>query len=81
MVLVSSDDAHRHRWPLGIVESTHLSDDGLVRSATIRTTGGVILRDVRKICLLEAAEEDKLCGSTPSTDSVRNIRRDSIAPG
>ena len=49
-------DAPRGHWPKAIVEEVYPDRDGLVRRARLRTASTTLLRDVRKICLLEAAE-------------------------
>jgi hypothetical protein len=36
LVLVKEKNANRSSWPIGVVETTHPSHDGVVRSATVR---------------------------------------------
>ncbi|GAA52624.1 hypothetical protein CLF_108470 [Clonorchis sinensis] len=56
LVLVSGEDLPREKWPLGIVDSCEASPDGLVRTLHVRTAGGVLKRDIRKVCLLEGRD-------------------------
>ena len=56
VVLVIGEHSQRGQWPKGLVEETYSGGDGFVRSARVRTAGGSVVRDVRKFCLLEAAD-------------------------
>ena len=53
VVLIVNESTPRSRWPLGVIEQAQLSQDGFVRSVTIRTKEGIVERDIRKVCLLE----------------------------
>ena len=53
VVLLAADDAPRGYWPLGVVQAVHPSEDGVVRSASVRTATGTYKRPCTKICLLE----------------------------
>ena len=55
-MLVIGEHSQRGQWPKGLVEETYSGGDGFVRSARVRTAGGSVVRDVRKLCLLEAAD-------------------------
>ena len=56
IVLIVNYDAPRGHWSKAIVEEVYPDRDGLVRRARLCTASTTLLRDVRKICLLEAAE-------------------------
>ena len=56
IVLVIDDGQKRDAWPKARVEEVFPGKDGHVRSARIRTMTSSLVRDVRKLCLLEAAE-------------------------
>ena len=56
MVMISSESTSRGVWPLGIVEEVFRDADGLVRTADVKTAKGVLRRDVRKLCFLEAVD-------------------------
>ena len=57
MVLVADESTTRDKWPKGIVEETFADKDGLVRSVRLRTAKSPsLLRDIRKLCLLEAVD-------------------------
>ena len=58
IVLVVSENCPREHWPLGIIEDCHVDSDGAVRTVKVRTRDNILLRDVRKICLLEGFEEE-----------------------
>ncbi|XP_071476662.1 uncharacterized protein [Diadema antillarum] len=47
----------RNKWPMGRVTETHVGGDGLVRSANVKTSGGVMTRPISKLCLLECVEK------------------------
>ena len=53
VVLLVADDAPRGYWPLGVVQQVHTSEDGVVRSASVRTATGTYTRPCTKLCLLE----------------------------
>lgn len=55
LVLLSEINAPRSAWPKGVVEETYPDRHGLVRKVKVRTGISSFLRDVRKVCLLEAA--------------------------
>ena len=56
VVLIVNNDTPRKTWSLGVVEKAAPSDDGLVRSVMVRTSNGMLHRDVRKLCLLEGCD-------------------------
>ncbi|CAH8613476.1 unnamed protein product [Schistosoma rodhaini] len=56
LVLIIGDTYTRNNWLKGLVVSINPGEDGLVRQAKIRTSRGIIIRDIRKICLLEGAD-------------------------
>ena len=66
LVLIQDRDAPRHRWKLGLVELAQPNAiDGLVRKVRIRQAKGQPLdRDVRYICLLEAAGDTAVAPPT-----------------
>ena len=57
LVLIKDKDAPRYQWRLGLVTEVHPSKkDGLIRTVTVRQAHGQpLIRDVRYLCLLEAA--------------------------
>lgn len=56
IVLMVEKDTPRGRWPLAIVVAVHPSEDGFVRSCTVRCGKSVYDRPIHKLCLLEQAE-------------------------
>ena len=56
LVLVYDEHTRRGMWPKAIVEETFPGPDGRVRVARVRTVNNTFKRDVRKLCLLEAAD-------------------------
>ena len=55
VVLLTTDKA-RLDWPRAVVVEVHPSSDGVIRTATVRTSNGTLFqRDVRKLVLLEPA--------------------------
>ena len=59
LVLVLERPLPRHQWPVARVTAVHPGQDGLVRSARIRTTDSELLRPVTKLYLLEEAAYDR----------------------
>ena len=60
MVIIADGLLPRNVWPKGIVERTYVGPDNIVRSAEVRTKGGVFRRPVRRLIVLtkEAGSED-----------------------
>ena len=57
LVMVMSENIGSVNWPMGIVTEVFTQDDGLVRDVTMKTSKGLFRRDVRKLCLLEGADD------------------------
>ncbi|CAH8485099.1 unnamed protein product [Dicrocoelium dendriticum] len=74
LVLVCDLRTSRGLWPKGVVEQVIKSKDQLVRQALVRTSKGILRRDVRQLCLLEAYQEEE-------NDAVEAIVRDRKPPG
>ena len=58
-MLLAEDKLVRNRWPMGRVVEVFTGEDEGVRSAKVKTAGGVFHRPVTKICLLEETTNDK----------------------
>ena len=56
LVLLVNERCPRGAWPKAIVEKVFPGSDGVVREVLVRTANSSYLRDVRKLCLLEATE-------------------------
>lgn len=56
LVLVNNVNTPRNMWPLGLIIETYMGQDMLVRSAKIKTSQGVYVRPISKLCLLEGCE-------------------------
>ena len=57
LVLVGSDNTKRGLWPKGLMEEVYQDENGLVRSVRVRTAASPsMIRDIRKLYLLEVAE-------------------------
>ena len=57
LVLLMDKGAARGNWAKGIVQEAERGGDGRVREAVVRTTKGLLRRDVRQLCMLEASDE------------------------
>ena len=55
LVLITDQHSPRGQWPMAIVEELIADRDGDIRQATVRTARCTLTRDIRKLCLLEAA--------------------------
>ena len=58
-MLLAEDKIVRNKWPMGRVVEVFTGEDGGVRSALVKTAGGVFHRHVSKICLLEEVSTEK----------------------
>ena len=56
LVMVMSENIGSVSWPMAIVTEVLTQDDSLVRDVTVKTSKGLLRRDVRKVCLLEGAD-------------------------
>ncbi|CAH8505435.1 unnamed protein product [Schistosoma rodhaini] len=56
LVMICSEFSEKNKWPLGLVQRVLPSKDGLVRQVELRTRKGILVRDIRKLCLLEAID-------------------------
>ena len=58
LVLVGDDNVKRGKWPKAIVEECYPDRNGLVRRVRVRTADAVLVRDIRKLYLLEGHIDD-----------------------
>ena len=56
LVLVTDQDSPKSSLPLALVNEVKLSEDGNVRSATVKTKASTLVRPVTKLVLLEESE-------------------------
>ncbi|XP_077985927.1 uncharacterized protein LOC144440430 [Glandiceps talaboti] len=71
VVLVEDKSVPRLRWPLALVEKLNVGNDGLVRSAVIRTRTGKTSRPIVKLYPLEInveSENNECTATTSNTD-------------
>ena len=54
LVLIQDLQTHRNLWPLGRVESVSTGDDGLVRSAIVKTQQGTLKRPIQRLIMLDS---------------------------
>ena len=55
-MLVINDCVKRGNWPKAVVKEVYLYQEGLVRRVRLETPHSSIIRDVRKLCVVEGAE-------------------------
>ena len=67
-VVLVHDDTARVNWRLAVIESLNKGEDGLVRSANIRTTTGRINRPIARLYPLEVTAADQ-----PTTDDQNQM--------
>ena len=60
IVLMVDENSPRNLWPLARVLEVYPSKDGMVRTVKIRTRGGILVRPIDKLCLLESVEDAKV---------------------
>jgi transposase InsO family protein len=56
LVIVETESTPRMAWPLGIVAEVKRRSDGLVRTADVRTSKGLVKQDIRKLYWLQGAD-------------------------
>lgn len=52
LVVIMTDNLPPLSWPLGVIDKVHPSKDGVIRVASVKTSKGVYLRPVVKLCPL-----------------------------
>ena len=56
LVLLIDENTKRGNWPKGLIEQCFPDASGVVRRVKIKTANNTYLRDIRKVCLLEAVD-------------------------
>ena len=56
VVLIVGDTCKRGCWPKGVVTEVFPDKEGLVRRVRVRTCNSIMIRDIRKVCLIEGAQ-------------------------
>lgn len=56
LVITEVESTPRTYWPLGVINELTPDEDGHVRTVIVKTGGGMIRRDIRKVYLLEGFE-------------------------
>lgn len=59
VVIIVDPNLPRNCWPKGRVVATRASKDGEIRSATVRTSGGLYERPVVKLAVLDVVREEE----------------------
>lgn len=57
VVVIYDENSPRNFWKKGVIEEVHTGTDGRVRSASVRTSGGLLDRPVTKLIKLESASD------------------------
>ena len=65
LVLINDNSTKRGYWPKAVVEECYPDKDGLVRRVRVRTADAVLMRDVRKLSLLEGHVDSKQTNTVP----------------
>ncbi|KAG1682986.1 hypothetical protein GQR58_010380 [Nymphon striatum] len=71
IVLIREDNVKRLRWPLGRVQEMFPGRDGIVRSVSLKTKNGVLIRPIQRLHNLEIA--GCLENSISPSDSSANV--------
>ena len=56
LVLLVDENTKRGSWPKGLIEQCFPDENGVARRVKIKTANNTYLRDIRKVCLLEAVD-------------------------
>ncbi|XP_017875054.1 uncharacterized protein LOC108621956 [Ceratina calcarata] len=67
LVLIRDDILPPTKWKMGRVAELHTGQDGCVRTVTVRTETGSLLRPIVKLCLLPVADENDNSRSPPGS--------------
>ena len=70
IVLIHDDCLPRSKWRLGLILDVYKGKDGLVRSASLRTSTGVTNRPISKLYPLEVQAIEKVSGDSVRTDGT-----------
>jgi len=57
LVIIADELMPRRLWKLGRIIDAKMSNDGMVRQATIQTQKGIVKRPTSKLCPLECLRE------------------------
>ena len=60
IVLLMDDSTPRQSWPLGRVTKPHFDRHGDVRSATVKTSTGVLERPINKLCVIVPSNPEEV---------------------
>lgn len=75
MVIIKDENLHIMKWPIGRVLKTHKGNDGLVRSAEIKTANGIYTRPIHLLAPLPTVPDtdDTSQESNTEADNAENI--------
>lgn len=78
VVLVGQDNKKRYAWPLGRIMELYPGKDGKTRVAKVKTAGGILLRPLQRLYLLEvpSSEFTEVTTSNPQTVEMQDINVD-----
>ena len=79
-IVMINTNTNRNEWPIGIIEDVKTSDDGLVRSVSVRKSDGTILmRPVSKlVVIMENNKSDKDDDEASSNEEPQMDERDVV---
>jgi len=79
-VVLVHDDTARVNWRLAVIESLNKGEDGLVRSANIRTTTGRTNRPIARLYPLEVTAADQPTDEATTDDQNQMTDNDTTRP-
>ena len=56
LILVKDEQLKRSHWPKAVILDVFPDKTGLVRRVKVKTANATMMRDIRKLCLLEASD-------------------------
>ncbi|XP_055527359.1 uncharacterized protein LOC129719980 [Wyeomyia smithii] len=59
LVVIQDDNLPPMRWRMGRITAIHPGDDNVVRVVTVKTSSGVLVRPVEKLCILPVPDGDE----------------------
>ena len=59
LVILETESTPRMAWTLGLILSIEKGEDDLVRTVEVETARGITKRDIRKVFMLEGADDGR----------------------
>lgn len=72
-LVIVVDEPRRNSWERGVILEVHPGKDGRIRNADDRTKGGVLLRPVTKLAVLDVLDQPGMAEGRTSSNTGRGM--------